>query len=281
MSHKNKESLVKQVTDNLTAKCRFGESKYEAKKDGTYTDYIYSYSTLHAYTKHAIAFAKWCKANHKCKTVADCREYVNEYLASVTDLSAYTVKLKAAAIAKLYGCSTTDLIPTQPRHRRNITRSRGEAKRDAHFSEKNHAELVSFCRSTGLRRHEMVNLRGDDYAIIDGEMYIHVRKGKGGKERYAKVIGDADIIRRMMDRAENGKVFTNVPGAADIHGYRRDYAKACYNAAARPVETLRGDERYICRGDRKGDVYDRQAMLTVSRSLGHNRVDVIASHYLD
>ena len=39
-------------------------------------------------------------------------------------------------------------------------------------------------------------------------------------------------------------------------------------------------EKYFMRNDRKGDVYDREAMEKVSKQLGHNRIDVIAGHYL-
>ena len=84
-----------------------------------------------------------------------------------------------------------------------------------------------------------------------------------------------------MQGAGNGKVFAHIPVAADIHGYRREYATAYYKAIARPVDTLKPQEKYICRKDKRGIVYDRRAMLAVSRSLGHNRIDVIAGHYLD
>ena len=141
--------------------------------------------------------------------------------------------------------------------------------------------LVTFCKSTGLRRHELAALRGDDWKEEDGSLYIHIRSGKGGKERWARVIGDAGQIRTMMQAAGNGKVFPHIPVAPDIHGYRREYATAYYKAIARPVDTLKPQEKYICRKDKCGIVYDRRAMLAVSRSLGHNRIDVIAGHYLD
>ena len=94
------------------------------------------------------------------------------------------------------------------------------------------------------------------------------------------MIGNTDVVLEMMQGAGNGKVFSHIPGAADIHGYRREYATAYYKAIARPVDTLKQQEKYICRKDKRGIVYDRRAMLEVSRSLGHNRVDVIAGHYL-
>ena len=39
-------------------------------------------------------------------------------------------------------------------------------------------------------------------------------------------------------------------------------------------------EVYVCRGDLKGVVYDRKAMEIASKALGHNRISVIAAHYI-
>ncbi len=183
-------------------------------------------------------------------------------------------------MAKLFGCSSTEFVSTLPRHRAEIKRSRLPAKRDAHFSVKRNADLINFCRSTGLRRSEVEELRGDDYTFENGEMYIHVRHGKGGKERYAVVIGDIEPILRLMERAGDGKVFPRVHSAADIHAYRAQYAAELYSQLARPVKTIPKSQRYYCRLDKKSVVYDRRAMKTVSQMLGHNRINVIAENYL-
>ena len=50
---------------------------------------------------------------------------------------------------------------------------------------------------------------------------------------------------------------------------------------ARPLDTLARKEKYFCKRDRRGVVYDRRAMLQVSRQLGHNRISVIVGHYWD
>lgn len=282
MAHHNKESLVRQVDAALNSKARFGQSRHEAKKNDTAKDGIYSYSTMRNYKKHCCIFVTYCKKTHGCKTLEQCRPYVDEWLnCRMAACSAATVKLEACALAKLYGCSSTDFVKTPPRHRADITRSRGVKVRDAHFSEKNHQQLVDFCRSTGLRRRELEALRGSDLEFVDGHYCIHVRNGKGGRERYAVITGDVDSVVRLMQAAGDDLVFGKVASAADIHGYRREYATAYYRQVARPLDTLAHDEIYFCRRDKKGIHYDRDAMLTVSRSLGHNRICVIAGHYLD
>jgi len=40
------------------------------------------------------------------------------------------------------------------------------------------------------------------------------------------------------------------------------------------------EEKYYCKSDLKGVVYDKRAMMKVSQLLGHNRINVIASNYL-
>lgn len=279
MSHKSKESLFYQAYNILHAKFRPGESKYEAKKDGTASNYIYSIVTLKNYLDVAKQFTKFCRKQYHCKNLAECRPHVDDYLRYRADCSAWTVKKDASALGKLFDCSTKEFIKTGSRHRAEIKRSRVPAVRDGHFSETRNADLVTFCRSTGLRRSEVAAVRGTDYEIHNGIMYIHVKKGKGGKERYAMVIGDKDAVMRMMDNAGDQKVFPSVHSAADIHGYRAEYAAALYLKYARPIEEVPKKERYHCQGELNCE-YDRKAMLVVSRSLGHNRVSVIAQSYL-
>ena len=119
MGHKNKLSLIGQVNETLNTKARFGESRYEAKLNDTAKDGIYSYSTMRNYKKHCCYFVDYCKEQHKCKTLEQCRKYVDEWLTHrMGYCSAYTVKLDAAALAKLYWCESKEFgVKTPPRHR--------------------------------------------------------------------------------------------------------------------------------------------------------------------
>lgn len=196
------------------------------------------------------------------------------------DLSAYTVKLAASALCKLYGESLEELgISTKRAARSEITRSRGIAKRDSHFSEEKNAEFVEFCRSTGLRRSEITKLRGDQLIERDGEYYIETT-GKGGRFRVITICGDVELVIGKMKEAGTGKVWKKVPQNADIHSYRADYASRIYLKYARPIEEIPRKERYICRKDKAGIVYDKAAMLEASKALGHNRISVVGEHYL-
>lgn len=187
--------------------------------------------------KQANYFAKYCKEQHNSRTLEECKPYINEWIQKQIDegKSAYTQKLRACSLAKLYDCSTKDFIPTQVRHRADITRSRGVKERDKHFSESNHKELISFCKSTGLRRAELNALTGDKlvYKEKEDKYYVNVNTAtKGGRERLAPIIGDVKNIVDLMHNAGTNKVFDRIPLAADIHSYRADYATAIYTEHA-------------------------------------------------
>lgn len=288
-------SFAYQVKHALDEKLAIGQSKYLDKQKGVTGDKIYSWSTYKSYMKQANYFTAWAKETHGSRTLEECRAHVDEYLTERMNggKSAYTQKLDACALAKLYGCKTTDFVKTDVRHRADITRSRGEAVRDYHFSEKRNKDLVEFCRSTGLRRAELQALTGNKLIYKENKPYIVVDKGsKGGKYREVPVIGNQQFVIDRMNSVGNGKVFETIHNGADVHSYRSDYATNYYNQIARPISEIPFDrtnagsgrsyqsEVYNCRGDLKGVKYDKVAMLEVSKALGHNRIDVIAAHYI-
>lgn len=278
-----RKSLTRQIQEELESKLKIGESKFLAKKAGKAQEGVYSFKTLKVYMEQANYFVKYCKKEHGCRYLDECRQYADEYLQNRIDRgnSPYTLHLIRSALCKLYGDTSRDYIPLPKRRRQDITRSRGEAVRDKHFSEKNHKDIVDFCKGSGLRRHELEKLRGTDFFTKrNGSLYLTIR-GKGGKYREVPILEEyRGHVLKLMRSAEDGFVFEDVPGGMDVHSYRAIYATAFYKRIARPAFRIPSHERYYCRGDRKGVILDKKAMLEVSRALGHNRVSVIAGHYL-
>lgn len=315
MGHKNKKSLICQVSENLKSKLAVGESKHNDKINCIDSrNKIYSYGTYNTYLQQCIQFVRWCKTEYKCKTLDDCRRYANEYLKITIEkgMSAYTLKLQVAALCKLYSCSSTDFIPTPPRKRKNITRSRNTII-------KCNTEFEKFCICTGLRRREITALRGSALIEENGQYYIAVHNGKGGRKRLAEICGTYEEIAFVVNKmksAGNNKVFGKIPDK-DIHAMRAVYAKKIYDKYARnrneykneriilyhnrlvttytdKSEVLKYYNRdgtlkkgftgvhtaYHCRDDKKNICYDRLALLRCSQNLGHNRASVVADHYL-
>ena len=115
----------------------------------------------------------------------------------------------------------------------------------------------------------------------DGAYFLEI-KGKGGRVRLAPIVGTQEQVQAVVNRiqAAQGKVWGKVHSAADIHAYRAEYATRVYEMHARPVDEIPKDAAYHCRGDLKGVVYDKAAMRIASEALGHNRISVIAGHYI-
>lgn len=273
-------SLTYQVQQCLQGKLAIGESKHIAKANGSFQAKIYSWGTYRSYEKQCIAFTRTVKAAHpEVRTLEQARQYADEYLQSRSELSAYTQKLDVAALAKLYGCKSTDFGVTPARQRRDIQRSRGNKVRDRHFSEERNAEFVEFCRSTGLRRSELQALKPEQLRQgADGKYYLQV-KGKGGRIRVAPVLSNK-AVAKIQGTAAGVCVWQRVPNGADVHSYRADYATRIYTQHARSRDAIPKSDRYHCRGDLKGVLLDKKAMAIASQALGHNRISVIAGHYI-
>lgn len=269
MSRENKKSIVLQAKEVLEGKLQIGRSKQADKSLGITDQYIYSYKTYTTYSEHCHDFLQWCRGSadvlgelgRKPRTLEECRKHVPAYIKSCIerDLSAYTIKLKISALAKLYGCKSTDFeVETPSRLRKDISRSRGEKVRDKHFSEKRNADLVTFCKCTGLRRSELEQIRGSDLTFIDGEPHLNVTRGtKGGRPRTSPLIGDMDEVAKVIEllqTAGDSKLFLHVSTNADVHGYRAEYATRIYNAKKRPLKDFR-HERLIIYRNRVIDVY--------------------------
>ena len=337
MGRKNKsyaKTLHQQAYDRLNKMLHVGESKKAAVADGTADEKIFSFSTYKSYWKHIKYFLQYIQTHHpECTTLRAAKKYVNEWLQSRVDqgLSAWTVQLEAKALGKLYNIKPDDeeyFFPPK-RKRTDIKRSRGDCVRDQHFSVTNNHELIKFCQSTGLRRSELENLRGEDLMtrgqieaeisriealpkanrtpgdeaelkmlldtrLFEGEYFIRVRNGKGGRKRVSPIIGKIiqRIVERMEDTPPKDKVWQYVNSNADIHSYRADYATAIYKAYARPIDEIPYDkitqgtgrkyqsEVYACRKDESGKKLDKAAMLICSKALGHNRISVVADYYI-
>lgn len=287
MGRKNKayfKDLHQQAYEKLIAMQAFGESKKQAIANGTEKDKIFSFNTYKTYWKHIKYFIKYINTNHpECTTLKSAKKYVNEWLAVRVeqDLSAWTIQTEAKALGKLYGIQPDDENYFKPpkRKRADIKRSRGDRVRDRHFSITNNDELIKFCRGTGLRRAELVELKGKDLIskeqienliskleaipifkrtekdikrldmLLDTRLFNEpyftiVRNGKGGRERISPIIGKnaAQIIERMQNTKSEEKVWQYVNSNADIHSYRADYATAIYKSHARDIKDIPYDK---------------------------------------
>lgn len=249
-------------------------------------DKIYTDSTLKTYKQGWIKYCNFTKeCGLKTRDLSDLVPYVQAFvdMLETHKYSAWSIHTWVSGVTKVLGLSLeTYTLPK--RERKDIKRSRNPVKSDMRFCASNHQDLVTFCRCVGPRNYkELQRIRGIDLIdLTDGSYAVHIR-GKGGKERNAPVYGTPDqveMIISLMREAGNELVFPHVPTAADIHAYRAEYACRLYMASARAVSDIPSDERYTCRKDMAGKVFDMLAMQAVSLALGHSRLSVIAQSYL-
>lgn len=290
-----KKNLKMQAEKRLEKMCRFGTSKYEykeqakqiAKDNGTrdwlpifndlIRDKIFSYSTYKTYRKESNAFFGWIEKVHPdVRNINGAKRYIGEYLNRCD--SSWTAATRAAALAKVYGIPSNKLATVPKRKREDITRSRLPTVREKTFSRENNRELIHFCVNTGLRRFELEHLKGESLEEHGGKYSLKV-KGKGGKIRSIPIT-DKQVIERMRNTPEKELVWGKVNSHTPIHSFRSEYATNLYKSFARNTKDIPYKERYVCRKDMAGKVYDKKAMAEVSKRLGHTRLSVIASHYL-
>jgi integrase len=296
-----KESIIHQVFTKLDELKRFGESKHQAKQfekikckveekqwNAARVPGIFSYKTVDTYKEHCLNFARWARSEHGCKTLDQAKPFVGQWLQQSIDKehSAWTIRTKASAVAKMYGCKSNEFgVKLPSRNRENITRSRKERLHDKHFSEKKNINLVNFCKGTGLRRKEITALRAKDiYKNENGRVCVHVERGKGGRTREVPVVEKYvkhvwNCRQAALSRGYEAKVFEHIPNRADIHGYRREYASSRYNEVFAKRDP--GDRFKELYNRQDGRTFDREVLKEVSKDMGHSRVDVIARHYLD
>lgn len=281
-----KIKVRKFLRDSLREKYLKGRGHSKHKGIHNDTPYIHSHKTYVTYLAQCNHFADWL-TDRGIKDSDEGFIVIPEYGKYLENQgkSAWTIYTAMSGIAKAYGVSTKSLGYQPPKRERvAIKRSRYSAIRDKHFSSKNNELLIDFGTCTGLRRHELAGLKGNQIAIkVDGTYCLRKIKGKGGKIRDVDIIGspkEVENIIKAMKSAKDGKVFAHIHSAFDQHYYRSIYAARAYKKKARDLSQLPEEEKYYCRKDRAGNVYDRKAMLYASRQLGHNRIDVIANSYL-
>lgn len=164
------KSIIKQVSDRLHSMAAYGQSKHQDKASNhnkPAADKIYSHSTMQNYHQAACDFAHGARSTHSCKDLDTARQYTGEYLQQRINagLSAWTIRRDATALAKLYGCQSSDLGATLPtRYRSQITQH--STYQPKGFAEAHHQDLAALCRSTGLHRSATPRGRTDGSTVV-------------------------------------------------------------------------------------------------------------------
>lgn len=260
ISMAKRPSLAHQFHKALESKKRIGESRHEAKEQGTAHEGIFSYKTYDSYKNATKQFVKWIRSEHsevKYLNQIDkdmCKKYIK--FREQSGCSAYTYSQDMAMISKTLDISLTKKeCDVATRKLANIKKNRV----DNGFRTSS-GVIESILRGTGLRRNELANLKVENLIIDRNKVVgILVRKGaKGGKEREVQVRREyQECIYKAIEGLERGDKVINeeIPRELQAHRYRAEYAQ---NMQKELTELGRKD-----------------VLKDLTRNMGHNRKSVL------
>ena len=267
-----------------------GVSRHTKKNRGSFSSQsnsIHAKKTFETYRQQGKAFAKCTRETLGIRKLKDLKlTDVGQWLEHRQNLgdSPYTLKTRAAAMAKILQCSSNDFGFNFPiRKSEDIKRSRHKVKMDDRIDEEKCADIITVAKGTGMRRVELQRLKPSQLEVRDGQAYIHGVKGKNGLFRTVPVLKEHNnAVIAVFKRCETKKVFPyEIPTYIDVHSYRGEYAKAMYDQILAEKKAS-GEEvplDYHTRGTVKISI-SRAVVEEVSPTLGHKRISVTIAHYL-
>ena len=292
------KTLKQTLRNNLYNQNMQGNSKHSVKvasghKATEQVAGIYSIQTMKAYLQTINEFGDWLKEQgiKRPEDIDIAKSMIKDYLEyrDARGLSAWTINKDRAALNK---CFNTNIEYKTCTKTINITRSRFSCEYEKHYNPQGkYKALFDFCKATGLRRHEVEQIKPSNLKERDGRFFVVVEQGKGGKYRESFILPQyqKEVLSLFRDRQGEEKLFDKVPRNIDIHSLRGQYAKGVYNHILENKEDkdfLRNDYdcklkgTYYMRGDYKGNSFDKEYVEVVSKCLGHNRIDTSICSYL-
>lgn len=292
------KTLKQTLRNNLYNQNMQGNSKHSVKvasnhKATEQVAGIYSIKTMQTYLQVANEYGNWLK-EQGIKRVEDydiAKSMAKDYLEyrDAQGLSAWTINRDRAALSKIFGERIEYDTTTRTK---DITRSRFSCEYEKHYNPQGkYKYLFDFCKATGLRRHEVEQIKPTDLKERNGRYFVVVEQGKGGKYRESFILPQyqKEVLELFKNRQGEERLFDKVPRNIDIHSLRGEYAKGVYNHIIYNKEDkdfLRADYNcklkgtYYMRGDYKGNSFDKEYVEVVSKCLGHNRIDTSICSYL-
>lgn len=177
-----------------------------------------SLNTVVAYASHLKNFSKWCeetKVDFLGLTQKHTRAFRN-HLAK-RNYNPGTINMHLYALKVFYDfLAEEDIVPGNPIITRRLHVNEPKRKpafltdeeiqaildyfQTRKFKHENF-DAIRIMLATGLRVSELVALTPQDVILQDNRVFVHVRNGKGNKERYVPVT-DRDVALRLLELQE-------------------------------------------------------------------------------
>lgn len=193
--------------------------------------------TIKQYKRSVRNFCKWFQASkiERCILDEQPAKVIQQYADHLTEAygSSNTIHSYLAPICKGFDIDMAD-INKPIRRAADCKKGRVDAmnvqgKRE--LASGRYDRLIAFQRVVGLRRSELARLTVDDVIMTPDGMYVHVCRGKGGKEQYQRVLPqDVNTVKQVIDSATTYKLFTatEMNNKIDLHSIRATCAQQAY-----------------------------------------------------
>ena len=200
--------------------------------------------TRKTYTRQFKSYVKFCREHFAARTFDACKEYIqaySNYLQS-ENYTASTIHTYLASICVVFDVNLAT-ISKPTRHVADYVRGRNIKNIDS----KNDLEnpqwcyIVEFQRRVGIRRDELKRLKGADFGADEsGYPCVIVRRGKGGKSQYQRILKkDIEFVKAYFDSVdENDYVFDRkyFENNLNFHRLRALSAKTYYFAQLQKIK---------------------------------------------
>lgn len=260
----------------MESRCRYGQSKYQAKREffsanptATARDFhvagIFSIVTWETYARRWRSFCAWLRDQDIAVRRLDqvSIEHVAAYLMDLNagGRSAWTLYAARSMFRKMY---FGEILAEQILHIALPRRRQADVKRGRHVKrdpadEKKYWQVLMVARASGLRRVELLRLRAGD--VLHDRVIVH--QGKGGKYREAPILPEYRLQLQLLlaGMEPDQKVLGWFPPRLNVHACRREYAQQLFEM----YEPVVGPDK---------------ALKIVTQALGHERESVARTSYL-
>ena len=213
--------------------------------------------TKTSYKKHIKTFAKWAREHGYRRPEQVTRDVIQEYEqhleGSPKGYSPATIHAYLSPVCSAANVNMEE-IRKPKRTAGSIVRGRRQnadgqevsrnRQGDRQASSPKYSRLVALQRATGIRRSELARLTGADLVERGNSLYVHVRKGKGGKEQMQYILPqDKYVVREIFNNVDpDRKVFSKaeMSNTINLHGFRAEHGRDCYQHYLRLITTKHG-----------------------------------------
>lgn len=239
--------MISELVDEREKMERAVWQEYLQNKHGGAPKRPSTHASIKQHKNNAIKYGQWCKRTFRSRTKEDCANHIQDYVSYLKDqgLSASTIHTYLAGVCYAFGVNLAD-IKKPPRITAQNQRSRGAKLSDIRSDTQRDVSprLYDFASAVGCRRAEYASLRQNDLATdVNGHLCVLVRRGKGGKKQYQRILpDDIELVKSYFNGSESF-VFdkSELQNKLDLHALRAQQARKAY---AYYFDRLRSEPAY-------------------------------------